>query len=419
MRKFISTISVTALILSNVTVALAETNTVVTNAGTGLVVNSNSSNNTNVAVTNTNTAVVEQTSHSENISGMNNLSGNISLGAGCSPCGTGTGAGSSIVTGAATSATTQNVTANSNNTGITLPGGATGSTNNTDVTNTGANVVVNSNAGTNTNLYVGNSNTAVLSQSSYDKNVSGKNTVTNNIGGGQLIGTGAAASMTSQNANVNGNSTMIVVEPGTPSTYVPCNVCGGFGGGEGNNTVVTNTGYGLNVNTNATTNFNLAVVNSNLLVGSQRSGSYNVSGKNHVDGNIGGLAGVMTGPSGSLTTQNVSANRNQTAVVLGADSLPLGGNFMDAVNTGANVVLNGNADTNTNVATLNDNTSILAQSFWGKSVSGYNASTNNIGGTLTGTGVAGAGTLQGFTGNSNMTFFGSLLGLFGWGFGWL
>lgn len=419
MRKIISTISISALMLSNVVGAFAQTNTIITNSGTGLDVNANSTQNTNVAVVNNNTAVVNQESKSVNISGKNDVTGNISLGTGCNPCGPSLGgAGSTIVTGASTSTTVQGVTANNNETALSLPGG-TGASNNTSVVNTAKWVDVNTNATANTNVFVTNNNTAVIAQYAKDVNISGKNDVNDNIGGGNGVVTGPSTSNTLQGVTVNNNSTLVAIEPGTPGSF-PCDICG-FGGGQGNNTIVTNTGYKLDVNTNATSNLNVAVVNSNLLVGTQKAGSVNISGKNDVEDNIGGLSGVLTGPAMSVTTQGVLANANQTAVVIGADALPLGGDFSDIVNTGAFVDVNTNATSNTNALTANNNTSLLGQSFWGFSASGLNYSADNIGGTVTGTGVSGSGTFQNSTSNQNSTLFGSFLGLLGaWAWmGWI
>ncbi len=417
MRKLISTISITALVLSQVVMASAQTTAIVTNSGDHLDVDATSTQNTNVLVTNNNFADVTQTSKSVNDTGHNTANGNITVPLNpCNPCQQGGGgAGTTIQTGNATSLVNQGVTANSNNTGISLPSGTNGAANYTNVVNTGKYADIDTKATTNTNVLVTNNNTALVAQDSFSKNNSGYNTANKNIGGGVGIMTGNAGSVTNQNVNVNSNATLVVVQPGTPSA--PCGACGGTGGA-GNSTFVTNTGSHLDVDTKATTNMNVEVVNSNLLVASQKSGSFNNSGHNNVSSNVGGVAGVLTGDAMSLTNQDVAANRNQTAIVLGESAMPLGGAFLDLLNTGSHADLDVTAKTNTNLATINDNTLLLGQTQWNHSSSGYNYSSWNVGSSVTATGGAGSGTNQNTLSNSNNTIFGDLLGLLG-GWSWM
>lgn len=395
MRKTIAIAASAVMMLSNVVVVSAATNVNdIVNSGYNLDVNSSSTQTNVVTVNNTNTAVISQTDISSNNTGDNTSKGNIDL---CGTCGAG---GSSIVTGNAGSVSNMDVNVNSNSTAVTLPSGSGSSTNNAVITNTGKHADFNLSANTTNVVTVNNNNDARINQTSISDNNTGDNYSGKNIGSAGIM-TGDALSESNMSATGNSNATLVGGEVGLGS----CDTC------VGNYNNITNTGYNLDVNSSTNDVNVIGVNNYNGLWVSQTVLASNNTGDNRSKYNIGN-GGILTGNAGSLS--NMAAGGNSNATVVGFDGLPMGANWNQVVNTGANGDLNLSANTVSVATTSNTNALTDVQFALASNQSGYNYQYHNIGFWGTMTGNAGTGNNFSVWGNSNNTLIGGMWGLLAW-----
>jgi hypothetical protein len=368
----------------------AVNDTSVINSGDHVDVNSSTNTSSTVAVTNTNTATVKQHVDAAANTGGNDANGNISLG----------GAGATINTGAAAVNTALEVQANQNETAIA--GGNNGTTNLTDVVNTGDGLDVNTSANNANVVAVSNDNYAKVFQGVDAYANTGKNDANNNIGGGTINTSGAAVG-TELGVAVNKNQTAV----------------GGVGAGSLTNgslvnaTSATNTGDWVDVNSSANNSNTVAVANSNSLFSAQYIDAYSNTGKNDANSNIGG-GSIGTGPAGVVTGASVAANHNMTGIAGWMGELSLSGNLSDVVNTGDKLDSNTSVNNTASFVVTNANEQWSHQSAYETSSSGYNDANFNIGHAGIGTGVAGVGTGLGLLANHNATGIGWIGSLLGW-----
>lgn len=388
MRKTIFlTMAAAAVMAMSPALAMAQVNdTSVLNSGDRARVSSTSNETTSVNVSNTNNAAINQMVNASANTGGNRTNGNISLG----------GGSSSIVTGAAGVASTMGVSANSNVTGITMPASSGSNANGTDVINTGDRASVNTSTNTVNRVNVANNNTAFVNQSCSRCNANtGNNASDSNIGGASIT-TGPAGVTSQFGVDVNRNTTSIDSMNSMPS-------------GGANFATVTNTGDRTNVNSNALFRSTIGISNSNTSNVRQSMNVDTNTGRNSTSNNIGG-GSIMTSGAFADATFGVRANSNATGIGFSGMNMSFGGNLHDIINTGDNLNSNTSYRNNTSVQVTNSNTSRTSQSMYSRTTTGYNVSDNSIGAAGIGTGIAGAGTVFGFTGNSNVTAVGGMLG---------
>lgn len=384
-----------AFAISLAPVIAADVNsTTLINSGDKVHVDTSTENNSSVAVSNSNSAHVDQSVTAKAVTGGNSASENITLG----------GAGTTINTGAAGVNTVLGVTANKNETAVA--GTSAGSANLTDVVNTGDKVNVETETENNTAVSVSNRNFADVSQSAYEKAISGQNDADRNIGSGVGINTGPAGVGTNMDVTVNKNLTGVGGWSGVGTLT---------NGGLVNDTSLTNTGDFVNVDTDAESNSAVTVRNYNALWSSQDVFAKAISGRNSASENI-GSAGINTGPAGVSTGLGVTANKNVTGVGGGYGGPGYSLNTGEFINTGDFLFIETEVEDNSATSIWSKNKLFADQYAYEKSISGYNAADDNIGGSGIGTSVAGVNTGFGLLANSNSNFVGNWFGTW---LGWL
>ncbi len=254
------------------------------------------------------------------------------------------------------------------------------------IVNSGNNANVNTSTTQNTLVNVSNSNSAVVSQSSFSVSNSGGNSTSGNIGGG-AISTGAAATSTNLGVQANQNQTAV---------NLPASVAAG------NSAEVVNTGNNLDLNNSTTKNTAVTVANTNQFAGQQQAISLSNSGLNGTDGNIGG-GSIATGAASSATKFGVEANVSQTAVNLAHLASMGGTNDLMFTNTGNGANVDNSNTVNTVLGVANVNSALVSQSSFGLANSGLNFTDGNIWGGNIASGTAGVGNEFSVMANKNTT----------------
>lgn len=349
----------------------SEQNTQVTNTGDNTSVESQTSNDQSTEVENNNSATVTQEVSAEANTGNNEASRNISIG----------GNAGMITTGDASVNTTGVVVANNNNTDVSGGGGSQKNT--LGLANTGNDGTFSSSNDSKTLTSVQNNNKTVISQSAASKANTGNNKADRNIslgGAAGVIQTGNASTNTNFLVTANGNVVLI----GGDSS--------GNGPGSGASIYIANTGNRLQFWTLSSANNQTTLNNHNQAYVSQSCG-YPIAnlgyfldtdacsattGGNTANGNIayGDNAGVIkTGDAKVEVTMVASANNNNNQ--LGQSG---GGsqNSLNAVNTGDDVDIETNSQTNTSTVIDNNNEAKVSQKVNAKADTGNNQANRNI-----------------------------------------
>lgn len=390
MKKLVKTffVSAVALVLTAATpLAYAQVNdTTVVNSGNDVDVQSSASQTSNINVINQNRAVVQQNVAVDANTGGNTANRNIG--------------DTSVSTGNAIVNTNLNVDANSNATHVSGIDPMT--MNFTDVVNTGDMLDVNTNTNTNTNVNVANQNLAAVRQNvAIDANT-GDNRANRNIGG---------TSVDTGNVNV-GTTADLVLNRNMTHIGDPMSSSSLFSSHDSlvNDTVVTNTGDDVLINSSANANTNVNVRNDNRTRVAQNVHVLADSGFNRANRNIGG-SDTSTGNVGVNTDLMVAANANMTGIF--HDPMSMGGmNFVDVVNTGDRLNSNTNVSSNQNTNIVSVEELLALQRHHEMISTGFNRSNRGIGGSSIFTG--GTGTNTGFMvrGNLNRTFVGDFFDFF-------
>lgn len=265
--------------------------------------------------------------------------------------------------------------------------------NTTAVTNSGDNVTVNSNSSQTSSVTVNNTNSADVSQVIHASANTGGNSNSGNIGGASSITTGSAGVAASLGVTANRNTTAISgVDPSSSNV-----------------TDVVNTGDNLHVNTGVSTGSSVNVNNSNSAAVEQMLFAHTDTGHNSANDNIGlGGASVSTGNAGVAASFSTDLNRNETAVMAGANTANTVANATLVTNTGDHVYVNTVNHDSSNVNVNNSNSAAIGQMFFGSSDSGWNGANDNIGGASVMSGNAGVLANFAANANSNLTGVGSM-----------
>ncbi len=163
-----------------------------------------------------------------------------------------------------------------------------------------------------------------------------------------------------------------------------------------NGTGIVNSGDGVNVRSNTSSQMNIDVDQRNDANVMQRVNADVNTGHNDASGNIatngGGTAGITSGDAGLNVGLAVEANSNEIGIA--GMSQNGGDNFTDIVNTGDDSRINTSTDTRTNVNVDSRNSSFVRQNIDSHMNTGYNSANDNIGGggeIMTGEAVANVG----------------------------
>ncbi len=234
----------------------------------------------------------------------------------------------------------------------------------TELTNTGDNVDVNTQTGSNENTTVNNDNNAVVNQNVDATVNTGNNTASRNIsfgGDAGMIYTGDARVNVSEAAYVNNSATGI----------------SGVGSGASSSTGITNSGDDVSTSTSASGASTTVVSNGNTAIVSQNADVTANTGNNHADRNIafgGGDAGKIISGDASINVGYMVV-ANGSAVLVGGDNGsggPGSGASIYITNTGGRFSAFGRLYDRVNTVVNNSNYAYISQSC-GSPVSGDSA----------------------------------------------
>jgi hypothetical protein len=165
-------------------------------------------------------------------------------------------------------------------------------------------------------------------------------------------------------------------------------------------TTVENTGNNAHITSGSQNNSTTTVVNGNTAYIDQMANTWQNTGRNSANGNI-GTVGIVTGNAGVANNFHAMANDNMTSIsgVGGAQS-----SQSDSVwNTGNGFSLQGNHSDTSSVGVTNQNNARVAQTANTNSNTGDNSANRNIGSTLISTGATGVSNQFGTMVNGNST----------------
>lgn len=230
---------------------------------------------------------------------------------------------------------------------------SSGSSNTTNVVNSGDSVNTDTNSNTESTTAVNNNNEANVSQAVTADANTGYNEASRNIaigGNAGVIVTGDAAVNVFGVVGANSNNTSVA----------------GGGGGSGNTTTVTNTGNSLSTATNANSQTLTAVNNNNTTVINQVTSASANTGGNIADRNIsiGGAAGVILTGNASVNV-NYLVTANGSIALIGGDgngSGPGSGASIVILNTGDNSRFANRTNTQHYLIVSNENRALVSQS---------------------------------------------------------
>lgn len=264
--------------------------------------------------------------------------------------------------------------------------GALAATNGTSVVNSGDRVNIESEVEKESTVIVNNNNTAATTQTVLSNANTGGNSANRNIGGTSVT-TGNAVTSSALGVEANHNTTAISM----PST-----------GADANLTDVVNTGNRADVETEVEIENTVVVNNTNSLYSMQGATSNSNTGANRASRNIGPTA-VTTGNAGVSTDMWVDGNRNETAIGSMSGN---GGSLLNSTmvtNTGNRADVESEAESETTVIVNNTNMGWFSQYMMGKSDTGLNLASRNIGATGVATGNALVSANMGVEANHNTT----------------
>ena len=351
-----------------------------TNTGNGLTKTASSQNTKLTMVSNDNQTIINQSAQTEATTGNNKADGNISIG----------GSSGAIFTGSAYTSTNFLTTANGS---VVLIGGETngngpGSGASIILLNTGDNNDFASRIMRHQSTTVRNHNSALVSQSCGTGQAlcmanTGYNTSNRNIGlsgSAGIIQTGDALVFVDMKADANSNETT-VVNDGTETE---------------SNTDSINTGNNTSTTASLSDRTTTTVENSNTAAINQQVNALANTGHNTANRNIsfGGDAGVIfTGDAAVIVNMEAKTNENSATLKQGtsdpiAHDAKIDPQFTacaeaqqstDIVNTGDNLNAATAVTSSTNTAVSNSNTAFLSQNIEGKVKTGLNSTNRNIG----------------------------------------
>lgn len=348
------------------------------NTGDDAVIDTEAEVETDVNVTNSNTATVTQSVVSNANTGNNTANGGIG--------------GSSITTGQALVGAGVSANTNSNLTALEF-GGSNLASNLTDIVNTGDDAQVETETEIETDATVNNTNNANITQAVVSNANSGFNEANDGIGGAS-IRSGNANILSELDVDANHNTTLFDF--------------GYWGNGQGllNDTMITNTGDNLDVESEAEMETNVNVANFNTMTSLQSIVANANSGYNESNGGIGG-AGIVSGSAAIASAMSAAGNTNLTGI--GGSGLgPASSNLSDIVNTGDDLELESETEVETDITTTGTNTFVGTQTYVLSSNSGFNETTQGIGGSSILSNGAGTSALMSTDANHNSTVFGML-----------
>lgn len=282
--------------------------------------------------------------------------------------------------------------------------GVHAATNSADIINSGDGFDFSNSASTRTNVDVSNTNVSDVMQHINADVMTGGNSADRNIGDGG----GAAGIMT-------GNATLGVglqVSGNSNGTAIS----GVTGNNDANLTDVVNTGDDADVNAMTDRSTFVRMNNYNDAMVHQMGDIHAATGNNAADRNVGG-AGIVTGNTDVSVGLATNMNQNMTALNLGNMSSQNGGglNAASIVNTGDDMRLDSDHETQTRVSSDSYNRMSTMQHVYTRLHAGNNDSNRGIGGSMIDTGMSRFNVGATVQGNNNMTMFGSLLdALMGW-----
>ncbi len=257
----------------------------VVNSGFNLDVDAGNTSNTRASVHNSNNLISTQGSFSLVNSGLNSSSHNVG--------------GADITTGAAGVVNGYSIEANANETVLDLSGLNTGSDQGSlDLVNTGAFTDVNFGDTQNTRITVCNFNNAMVNQGAFSIVNSGLNSTDHNVGGA-AVQSGNALASNDFGVMANNNATGINFA--------------GLSGLSGNEAMITNTGFNLDVNNGTTVNTTVTAASSNSSMVAQTSVDVSNSGLNFASSNVGG-GNADSGDAGVWSGFMSGVNWNQTLI---------------------------------------------------------------------------------------------------------
>lgn len=282
--------------------------------------------------------------------------------------------------------------------------GVHAATNSADIINSGDGFDFSNSASTRTTVDVSNTNVSDVMQHINADVMTGGNSANRNIGDG-----GSAASIMTGNATlgvglqVSGNSNATALS-------------GVTGNNDANLTDVVNTGDNANVNAQTNRSTFVRMNNQNDAMVHQMGDIQAKTGDNAANRNIGG-AGIVTGNTDVSVGLATNANQNMTALNLGNMSSQNGAgmNAASIVNTGDDMRVDSNHETQTRVSSNSYNRMSTMQHVYTHLSAGNNDSNRGIGGSMIDTGMSRFNVGATVQGNHNMTMFGSLMdALMGW-----